>query len=64
MVYLTRSINAAFSFLAIIKDRNAFFNYSVKIKAFFIAFPAFRLILANSVNKFSVVYSASVRSLV
>jgi hypothetical protein len=52
MVYLTRSINAAFSFLAIIKDRNAFFNYSVKIKAFLLLFRLLDLFLLTRLMNF------------
>jgi hypothetical protein len=62
MIYLIFDIIAASFFLAIIKDRDAFSSCPARIKAFSIVFPAFRLIPAKAVNRFSAVYFVSARS--
>jgi hypothetical protein len=64
MVYLIFGVTAASFSLAIIRDKNAFFSCSVSIKAFSVAFPVSRLILAKAVDRFFVVLSASAKSLV
>jgi hypothetical protein len=51
-------------FLAIIRNRDAFSNYSVKIKALSVAFPAFKLISVKIIDRFSAVFSASAKSLI
>jgi hypothetical protein len=61
MVYLILGAIAAFSSLVIIKDKDAFSNCLIKIKALSIAFPVFKLIPVRTVDKFSAVCSASAR---
>jgi hypothetical protein len=61
MVHLTFNIITAFFFLAITRDRDAFFNYPAKIEVFSVVFPAFRLTLTRAVNRFSAVLSVSVK---
>jgi hypothetical protein len=63
MVYLILSAIAASSSLAIIRDRNAFFNYPARIETLFIAFPIFMLTLARAIDRFSAVFSTSAKSL-
>jgi hypothetical protein len=61
MVYLILGVIAASSSLAIIKDRDIFFSCFVRIEAFFVIFPAFRLILAKAVDRFSAVCLVSAK---
>jgi hypothetical protein len=61
-MYLILDIIAVSSFLIITKNRNAFFSCLIKIETFSVAFPAFRLIPAKTVDRFSAVYSASAKS--
>jgi hypothetical protein len=49
--------------LAIIRDSDAFFNYSAKIEAFFIVFLASTLNPAKTVDRFFAVFSAFAKSL-
>jgi hypothetical protein len=63
MVYLILSAIAASSSLAIIRDRNAFFNYPARIETLFIAFSAFMLTPARAVDRFFAVLSAFAKSL-
>jgi hypothetical protein len=53
----------AFSFLIIIRNSNAFSSYPVRIEAFFVAFPVLTLSPVRIINRFSVVFSASAKSL-
>jgi hypothetical protein len=56
------TVTASFS-LTITKNSKTFSNCPIKIEILSVAFPAFRLIPARTVNKFSAVYSASAKSL-
>jgi hypothetical protein len=51
-------------FLAITRDSDAFFSYSAKIEALFIAFSISTLNPARTVDRFSAVFSASAKSLI
>jgi hypothetical protein len=63
MVYPIFNTIAAFSFLAIIKDKDVFFNCLTKIETLSIVSPAFILILAKIIDRFFTVLSASAKSL-
>jgi hypothetical protein len=63
MVHLILNIITASFSLAIIRDKNTSFSCLARIEALFIAFLAFMLIPAKTVNRFSAVLSASVKSL-
>jgi hypothetical protein len=63
MVHLTFGVIAASFSLAIIKDRDVFFNYPARIEALSVAFPISMLNLARAVDRFFAVLSASVKSL-
>jgi hypothetical protein len=62
MIHLILGISVASFSLAIIRNKDAFFSCPAKIKAFFVAFPASRLIPARAVDRFSAVCLASARS--
>jgi hypothetical protein len=62
MVYPTFNTIATSSSLAIIKNRDIFFNCPVRIEIFFITFLAFMLSSVRIIDRFSAVYSVSTRS--
>jgi hypothetical protein len=64
MVHLLLNAIIIFSFLAIISERDISFSYLTRIEARSVVFPAFRLIPARIVDRFSAVYSASARSFI
>jgi hypothetical protein len=64
MVYSTLDIIAISFSLTTIRDRDASFNYFANIKTFSVAFPVFRLTPAKAVDRFSAVFSTSVRFLI
>jgi hypothetical protein len=63
MVHLSLGAIIAFSFLAIIRDSDAFSSYLTRIETFSVAFPVSIFILANAVNRFLAVSSTSAKSL-
>jgi hypothetical protein len=63
MVYLFFNVIVTSFSLIIIRDKNAFFNYSARIEALSVVFPAFMLNLARAVDKFFTILSASAKSL-
>jgi hypothetical protein len=64
MVYLIFNTIITSSSLAIIKNRNTSFNYSVKIEVLSIAFSVFIFNLIKAVDRFFAVLSASAKSLI
>jgi hypothetical protein len=62
-MYLIFNVIAASFSLAIIKDRDIFFSYPIRIEALSVAFSAFIFSLARAVDRFSAVYSVFARSL-
>ena len=63
MVYPVFGVIIAFSFLIIIRNRDASSSCPARIEALFIVFSAFMLSLIKAIDRFSVVFSASARSL-
>jgi hypothetical protein len=63
MVYSFFNVIIASFFLGIIRDKDTFFSYPARIKAFFIIFPASTLSPASAVDRFFAVLSASAKSL-
>ena len=63
MVYPIFGIITVSSSLAIIKDRDVFFNYPARIEAFSVAFSIFMFNLARVIDRFSAVFSVSAKSL-
>ena len=63
MVYLIFSIIVASFSLAIIRDRDTFFNYLVRIEIFSVVSLIFMLIPARAVNRFFAVFLAFAKSL-
>jgi hypothetical protein len=63
MIYLTLgAIVASFSLITI-RDRDISSSCFTSIKALSVVSPAFRLILAKAVDRFSAVFSVSAKSL-
>jgi hypothetical protein len=64
MVYLILGAIIASFFLIITRDKDTFSSYPIRIETLSVAFSVFRLISARAVDRFSAVYSASVKSLI
>jgi hypothetical protein len=64
MVHSFFSAIIAFSSPAIIRDKDASFNYLTNIKVFSVAFLAFMLISAKAIDRFFAVLSAFAKSLI
>jgi hypothetical protein len=62
MVHLIFNIITAFSSLAIIRDKDAFFSCPAKIETLSVVFPVFMLIPVRAVDRFFAVFSAFARS--
>jgi hypothetical protein len=62
-MYSSFSAIIAFSSLAITRDKDAFSSYLVRIEALSVVFSVFKLTLVKAINRFSAVFSVSVKSL-
>jgi hypothetical protein len=62
MIYPIFNTITTSSSLTITKNRNTFSNCPTKIETLSVAFPASRLTLAKTVNRFSAVLSTSTKS--
>jgi hypothetical protein len=62
MIYPIFNVIITSSSLAIIKDRDIFFNYPAKIEILSVTFPAFILNLAKAIDRFSAVCLTFIRS--
>jgi hypothetical protein len=63
MIYSFFDVIIAFFFLSIIRDKDTFFNCPARIETFFIIFPTSTFSPARAVNRFSVIFSTSAKSL-
>jgi hypothetical protein len=63
MYSLSGAFIVSFFFLNIIRDKNAFFNYSAKIEVLFIISLASTFSPVRAADRFSVIFSASAKSL-
>jgi hypothetical protein len=63
MVYSFFGAFIASFFLGIIRDKDAFFNYSARIEALSVTFLVSTFSSARTVDRFSAVFSAFIKSL-
>jgi hypothetical protein len=62
-MYSFFNVIIAFFFLSIIRDKDVFFNYPIRIKALSITFPASIFSPVKAVDRFSAIFSAFAKSL-